>query len=95
MTGERQQGWLDIRGGGGGSEAPHHCLREQAVGMGKVSLGGGSALDGEPCCTTEVLMAKSHCHPCKDGFIKLFLSPTCHRESLCTCHLMLKRRCYS
>lgn len=32
-----------------GSESPLHCLRGQAVGVGKVSLGGGSDLDGEPC----------------------------------------------
>lgn len=48
MIGERQQGWLDIKGEGGGSEASHHCLREQVVGVGKVSLGRGSGLDREP-----------------------------------------------
>lgn len=41
------------------------------------------------------LQAKSHCLSLSNAFIKPSLSPRCHRESLCTCHGVLKRRCYS
>lgn len=71
---------LTIRGEREGSEVPHHCFREQAVEVGKVSLGGRSGLDRKPPGGAEDLVATSHCHPCKDGFIKLFLNSTCRRD---------------